>query len=436
MRTGCSRRGPSTSRSPASSRSTPCAGPSSGSSASRACTSRPRAAARRARSSWSRSTPPTSSGAAGRDRRAAARGGRGRAGAGDDARLERRRAARRRAHLGPGRRAGARARGGAAGDRPARGRRPRGRRPRGRAARPRHGGRVAARRRRAAAVAWLLAILGTIAAFAGFEVTRRGERLRIRRGLVARRESTVTGRRACRPCSWSRGSCGGRSGSPRCASRCAGFKAEAAAAQTLFPLLRRRDVPGSWRRCCPSTPTRSTASRRRRRGRGAATCSRPRSPGWRSARRCGSRSRRPGRGRSPSRRRAPRRARSPGAPRAGGWRAAALAVRSRRLARVTVLAPAGALQEVARSQSPLQRRGRLADLHVAVGAGTRARVRHLDERRRRRRVRRAAVTDGQDAAAGTGSGRTTTVSSTGMISSAIISEARAWARMCSGLSAS
>ena len=67
--------------------------------------------------------------------------------------------------------------------------------------------------------------------------------------------------------------------------------------------------------------------------------------------------------------------------RAAGWRLAGgrLALRSRRLARITVLAPATALQEVARSQSPLQRRGRLADLRVAVGAGTRVRVRHLDE---------------------------------------------------------
>jgi uncharacterized membrane protein YdbT with pleckstrin-like domain len=54
-------------------------------------------------------------------------------------------------------------------------------------------------------------------------------------------------------------------------------------------------------------------------------------------------------------------------------------MRTRRLARITVLAPATRLQEVERSQSLLQRRGRLADIAVAVGAGTRVRVRHLDE---------------------------------------------------------
>jgi putative membrane protein len=66
--------------------------------------------------------------------------------------------------------------------------------------------------------------------------------------------------------------------------------------------------------------------------------------------------------------------------RAAAWRLAGgrLAVRSLLLARTTVLAPASRLQEHGLRQSLLQRRGRLADLEVRVGAGTRGRVRHLD----------------------------------------------------------
>jgi uncharacterized membrane protein YdbT with pleckstrin-like domain len=53
-------------------------------------------------------------------------------------------------------------------------------------------------------------------------------------------------------------------------------------------------------------------------------------------------------------------------------------VRWRRLARTTVLAPAGRLQEHALSQTILQRRARLADVEVRIGAGTRGRVHHLE----------------------------------------------------------
>jgi len=66
--------------------------------------------------------------------------------------------------------------------------------------------------------------------------------------------------------------------------------------------------------------------------------------------------------------------------RAAGWRLAdgRLALRFRGLARVTVVAPVARLQEHGVRQTVLQRRGGLADLQVAVGAGTRGRVRHLD----------------------------------------------------------
>ncbi len=228
------------------------------------------------------------------------------------------------------------------------------------------------------AVAWLLAILGTIAAFAGFAVTRRGERLRIRRGLVARRESTVAVPRV-QAVLVVEGILRRPFGLATLRVEVAGFKAEAAAAQTLFPLLRRRDVPAFLAALLPehadgldglSPPPR----RARRRyllppalaglALGAAL--------WIAL---------PAAGPWPLALAAPGAAAGALAWRAAGWRlqGGRLAVRSRRLARITVLAPAGALQEVGRSQSPFQRHGRLADLHVAVGAGTRARVRHLDE---------------------------------------------------------
>ena len=79
-----------------------------------------------------------------------------------------------------------------------------------------------------------------------------------------------------------------------------------------------------------------------------------------------------------SRCRAPRRACSPAGPPGGGWRATGSRCARGGSRAITVLAPATRLQEVARSQSLLQRRGRLADVAVAVGAGTRVRVRHLD----------------------------------------------------------
>ena len=66
--------------------------------------------------------------------------------------------------------------------------------------------------------------------------------------------------------------------------------------------------------------------------------------------------------------------------RAAGWRIrdGRTAFRFRRLARVTVLAPAARLQEHGIHQTVLQRPGRLADVDVRVGAATHARVRHLD----------------------------------------------------------
>jgi putative membrane protein len=225
--------------------------------------------------------------------------------------------------------------------------------------------------------AWLLAILGAIAAFAGFRVARLDDRLRIRRGLVSRRESTVAVSRV-QAVLVVEGVLRRPFGLAALRVEVAGFEAEAAAAQTLFPLLRRRDVPAflaavlpehadrldglapppprAWRRYVLPPTLAGLAL-------GAlAWAAIPGMPAWALA------------------------LALPGAAvgvlarRAAGWRLEGdrLALRHRRLARITVLAPATRLQAIARSQSLLQRRGRLADVVVAIGAGTRVRVRHLD----------------------------------------------------------
>jgi putative membrane protein len=66
--------------------------------------------------------------------------------------------------------------------------------------------------------------------------------------------------------------------------------------------------------------------------------------------------------------------------RAAGWGLVGgrVAVRFRRMARTTVVAPVARLQEHGVRQTVLQRRGGLADVELRVGAGTRGVVRHLD----------------------------------------------------------
>lgn len=227
-------------------------------------------------------------------------------------------------------------------------------------------------------LAWALSVAGSLVAFAGFTVTRDGERLRIRRGLVQRSEAAVPVRRVHgvrviegllrRPFGL-------------CALRVevAGYAAEAAAARTLFPLLRRGDVEPFLSELLPelADDPRGLAPPPRRAARryvlpagvaglvlgGLACLVIPAASPWPLLL----------------------------APllgldgwldyRAAGWRLrdGRLAMSSRRLAWSTLLAPAARLQQHAIAQNPLQRRAGLADLAVAVGKGGHARVRHLDE---------------------------------------------------------
>jgi putative membrane protein len=224
-------------------------------------------------------------------------------------------------------------------------------------------------------LAWLLAALGTVVGFGGFAVRRENDELRIRRGLLQRRQATlrVNRVRAVRVVE----------SLPRQLLGLAALRVEVlghakeqAAAQTLFPLLRREEVEPFLRELLPemadaldglaAPPPR--ALRRYALPPLAATTL------LAAAAALGASSPWP----------------LPAAPlgaaygvlayRAAGWRLqrGRLVVRSRRLARSTVLAPAAGRESHDLAQTALQRRARLADVAVAFGKGTVAQIRHLD----------------------------------------------------------
>ena len=89
--------------------------------------------------------------------------------------------------------------------------------------------------------AWLLSVLGAVVAFAGFTVTREGDRLRIRRGFLARREATVPVERV-RAVEVVEGVLRLPFGLAALRMEVIGHAKEHAAAQALFPLLRRDEV--------------------------------------------------------------------------------------------------------------------------------------------------------------------------------------------------
>jgi putative membrane protein len=222
---------------------------------------------------------------------------------------------------------------------------------------------------------WLLAALGTVVGFGGFVVRREGDELRIRRGLLQRRQVTlrVARVRAVRVIE----------SPPRQALGFAALRAEVighakerAAAQTLFPLLRRDEVEPFLRELLPEQadaldglvapprralrryvlpPLLATAVL-------AAVAAAALSSPW------------------------PLLLAPLGAVygalgfRAAGWRLeqGRLVVRSRQLARSTVLARAGGRESHDLGQTVFQRRARLADVAVAFGKGTVARIRHVE----------------------------------------------------------
>jgi putative membrane protein len=84
--------------------------------------------------------------------------------------------------------------------------------------------------------AWLLSFLGSLVAFAGFSVTRDGDHLRIRRGFLQRRATSVPLRRV-HAVSVAEGPFRRPFGLCSVRLETAGYGSEAAAARTLFPLL-------------------------------------------------------------------------------------------------------------------------------------------------------------------------------------------------------
>jgi putative membrane protein len=225
--------------------------------------------------------------------------------------------------------------------------------------------------------AWLVAASAVVSSFAGFAVERDGERLRISRGLLSRRYSSVPVARV-QAVTVVEGLFRQPFGLAALRVEVAGYASEAASARTLFPLLRRDEVDAFLTELLPELAGAEGAVARPplRAARRyvlppalaglavgiAGLVTLPGTPPW------------------------PLVALLLGAAlgalryEAAGWRLAGgmLVVRQRRLARRTVIAPARRRQQHSWVQNPLQRRARLANLEVSIGAGTEAEVRHLD----------------------------------------------------------
>jgi putative membrane protein len=88
----------------------------------------------------------------------------------------------------------------------------------------------------AVVVAWLLSFLGSLVAFAGFSVTRDGDHLRIHRGFLQRRATSVPLRRV-HAVSVAEGPFRRPFGLCSVRLETAGYGSEPSAARTLFPLL-------------------------------------------------------------------------------------------------------------------------------------------------------------------------------------------------------
>jgi putative membrane protein len=225
--------------------------------------------------------------------------------------------------------------------------------------------------------AWLLSFLGAIVSYAGFTVTRDGDRLRTRRGLLQRTEASIPVARVA----------GVRIvesvlrqpfGLAEVRLESAGYAREERPARTLFPLVARRDVPALLEELLPEHRLPDVALRR---------------PPARARRRyvliplvaaaaldavafavdplAG----------------LPALALLPAAVVLGlaRHRAAGIAlhegivvVRRRVLGRTTLVAEARRLQSLTRSDTPFTRRAGLASVGVAVSSGAAIGVRHLE----------------------------------------------------------
>ena len=227
---------------------------------------------------------------------------------------------------------------------------------------------------------FLVSFLAAVVAFAGFEVERDGDRLRIRRGLLQRRAASVPVARID-GVAVVEGLLRAPFGLAAVRLETAGYAKEQAAARTLFPLVRIAEIPALLAELVPgldgSPPALERPPRRSLRSYvlapalvgaaagAAATLAMAPPLAWVAL---------------------------PGLAILGAlhgllaFRAAGLhldadrvVLRARRgTARVTLLGRRRRLQEVSVARNPLQRRARLATFGLALGSGRRARVRHLD----------------------------------------------------------
>jgi putative membrane protein len=224
-------------------------------------------------------------------------------------------------------------------------------------------------------VAWVLSALGALVAFAGFTVTRDGERLRIRRGLVQRSDASVTVHRV-RAVRVVEGPFRRPFGLAALHVEVTGYAKEPAAARTLFPLVRLRDVRAFLDELLPELADDPRALTR---------------PPRRAARRylmwpvlaglvVGAIAWLAGATAWPLTAALLGFAYGWIAWRGAGWRLrdGRLAMRRAALARTTILAPARYRESQTVSQSVWQRRAELASLHVEFGKRTTARIRHIE----------------------------------------------------------
>lgn len=225
---------------------------------------------------------------------------------------------------------------------------------------------------------WLVGVVGAVVAFSGFTVTRDGDRLRTRRGLFERREASVPVARV-HAVRIVEGVLRQPFGLAQVRVETAGSAKEAAAARTLFPLLRRRDAQALLHDLLPELEDgldglTGVPARARRRyilppllaaapvaaalavllypgGVGGAVVLLALASGWGLLRQ-----------------------------RAAGWalRDGRLVIRRRRLARTTLVAVAGRIEERQLAQTPFARRAGLATFGVALGSKTRTEVAHLE----------------------------------------------------------
>lgn len=228
------------------------------------------------------------------------------------------------------------------------------------------------------AAAWVLSVLGTIVAFYGFAVRREGERLRIGRGIIERRDASVPVARvhAVRVIE---SPLREPFGLAQVRVETAGYADEPATAQTLLPLVRRREIPAILADLVPEldvsalddlAPAPPRALRRRLVGPvGAAVVIATAATALLGAA-----------GAVAFALVVPAAALGILRHRAAGWRVSGdrVILRSRRYARTTAVADARRLQAVAAAASVLQRRARLATLSVSVSSGRRVAVEDLE----------------------------------------------------------